>query len=223
MPIIQIKEYVLRGKGGYRVHVNDIPLSRKPVDVEMAVKQARAMEGAGTMAKATGYPISEEDAQKMIPSLQIMTYPDLLDKTTIDEVLDEKGRLLLLYLTRSRTNGHWVCLLKRRGTKVVEYFDPYGGYKPDGEGKWLTQSQLREFGQASKHLTYLLQNSPYKVLSNHFHFQKEADDMNTCGRHCLTRLYFKHLSLPKYIKLVKSTGLAPDDFVTGFTYNLIGK
>jgi hypothetical protein len=223
MPKIQIKEYVLRGKGGYRVHVDDIPLSRKPVDIEMAIKQARAMEGAGTLAKANGYAISEEDAQKMIPTLKILTYPDLLNKTTIDEVLDEKGRLLLLYLTRSRTNGHWVCLLKRRGTKVVEYFDPYGGYKPDGESKWLTQSQLREFGQASKHLTYLLQNSPYKVLSNHFHFQKEAGDMNTCGRHCLTRLYFKHLSLPKYVKLVKSTGLDPDDFVTGFTYNLIGK
>jgi hypothetical protein len=31
------------------------------------------------------------------------------------------------------------------------------------------------------------------------------------------------LKLPDYIKLVKSTGLKPDEFVTAFTYNLIGK
>jgi hypothetical protein len=106
---------------------------------------------------------------------------------------------------------------------VVEYFDPYGGYKPDGESKWISPAKLREFGQASKHLTQLLNNSPYKVVSNHYPFQSEKNDMNTCGRHCLTRLYFKHLSLPKYIKIVKGTGLTPDEFVTGFTYNLIGK
>jgi hypothetical protein len=220
---LEIRPYTLRGMGGYRTYLNNIPLSRKPVDVEMAVKQAEALENAGDMPETQGYPISEEDAQKMIPSLRILTYPDLLSKTTIDDVLDDKGRLLLLYLTRSLTNGHWVCLLKRRGTKVVEYFDPYGGYKPDGESKWISPTKLREFGQASKHLTQLLNNSPYKVVSNHYHFQSEKNDMNTCGRHCLTRLYFKHLSLPKYIKIVKGSGLTPDEFVTGFTYNLIGK
>ena len=220
---LEIRPYSLRGKGGYRTYLNNVPVSRKPVDVEMAIKQANALANAGDMPETQSYPISEEDAKQMIPSLQILTYPDLLSKNTIDEVLDDKGRLLLLYLTRSRTNGHWVCLLKRRGTKYIEYFDPYGGYKPDGESKWISKSKLKEFGQASKHLTQLLDNSPYKVVSNGYHFQSQKDDINTCGRHCLTRLYLKHLSLPQYIKMIKGSKLTPDEFVTGFTYNLIGK
>ena len=140
-----------------------------------------------------------------------------------DLVLGEMGRLMLLYLTEDQNTGHWVCLLNYRGTNIIEYFDPYGGYKPDGESKWLSPKKLKEFGQASKKLTQLLNESQYEVKSNAYPFQKDKMNVNTCGRHCTTRLYFKHLKLPEYIKLVESTGLPADKFVSAFTYNLIGK
>lgn len=209
-------------KGGFRTYFNKIPMSRKPVEIERAVQQAEALEKKGKVQDVRGYSLSGEDIQKIIPTLKIISYPQLLDSHTIDDVLDEKGRLMLLYLTIDESTGHWVCLLKRRNTDFIEYFDPYGNYKPDGESEWLTKKQLKDFSQASKHLTYLLENSPYPVKSNAYPFQKDIGNMNTCGRHCATRLYLKHLSLPEYIKLIESTGISADDFVSGFTYNLIG-
>ena len=189
----------------------------------MAVKQAKALMEEGKVEDIRAYPLTDSDMKKIIPTLRIVSYPELLKATHIDQILDEKGRLMLLYLTENQSTGHWVCLLKRRGTKVLEYFDPYGGYGPDGESRWLTPDQLEEFGQDTKHLSKLVRGSPYKLLINKTAFQKEKNDNNTCGRHCLTRLYLKHLSLPEYTKLVKGSGVSPDDFVSGFTYNLIGK
>lgn len=215
--------YTLDERKGYRTVLNGIPFSRKPVELERAIQQAEAIEQNGNKEEIEGYPLSETDIQKMIPTLKIVSYKDLHNARTIDDVLDDKGRLMLLYLTESEMSGHWVCLLNYRDSNILEYFDPYGNYKPDGESKWLTPTKLKQLGQSSKKLTQLLNASQYEVKSNAFPFQTDRFNMNTCGRHCTTRLYFKNLKLPEYIKLVQSTGLTPDDFVCAFTYNLIRK
>lgn len=220
---LHIEKYKLNRQGGFRAYLNGTPLSRKPISVELAIKQAEAIVDGGNAKQIKAYALGEDDVKKIIPSLKVVSYPDLLKARSIDEVLDQKGRLLLLYLTENAHTGHWVCLLKRRGTKMIEYFDPYGNFRPDGEGKWNTAEKQEEFGQDTHHLTKLLEASPYKVMSNAFPFQSKKMDNNTCGRHCVTRLYFKHLELPAYIKMVESSGVTPDDFVSGFTYNLIGK
>jgi hypothetical protein len=220
---MEIVPYKLGKLQGYRTHFNGVPLSRKPVEYGRAVQQFEALRRQKKADEVREYPLSEGDIKKMIPTLKIISYTDLLKANNIDDVLDEKGRLMLLYLTQSELMGHWVCLLKRRGTKIIEYFDPYGNYGPDDESVWLTPQKLKELGQDTFHLSKLLDNSPYKVISNAYPFQKDKTDMNTCGRHCTTRLYLKHLSLPKYIKMIKESGLNADDFVSGFTYNLIGK
>lgn len=214
-------------KTGYRAYLNGTSLSRKPVDLDRAVQQADALRKGGQAKDIQAYALSEDDMKKVIPTLRVLAYPELLRARTIDDVLDEKGRLMLLYLTENHHTGHWVCLLKLRGTNTLEYFDPYGNFKPDGEAKWLSTSDLRAFGQASKHLTKLLEASPYKVESSAPPFQSEKPNMNTCGRHCLCRLYFKHLDLHQYTEMVakacEDRGITPDDFVSGFTYQLIGK
>lgn len=220
---MEIVKYNLGKLQGYRTQVNGVPLSRKPVEIKRAIQQFKALQKERKAEDVRGYALSEQDIKKMIPTLRVVSYPELLNATNIDDVLDDKGRLMLLYLTQSENMGHWVCLLKRRGTKFIEYFDPYGNYKPDGESKWLSKEKLKELKQNTFHLTKLLDNSPYEIKSNAYPFQKDVSDMNTCGRHCTTRLYLKHLSLPKYIKLIRSSGLSPDDFVSGFTYNLIGR
>jgi hypothetical protein len=218
-----IVPYKLGGKSGYRTELNGIPFSRKPVELKRAIQQAEALQKKGNMPDVESYSLSEDDIQKMIPTLKIVSYPQLLKAKTIDDVLDEKGRLMLLYLTENHFTGHWVCLLNYRNTNILEYFDPYGNYKPDGESKWLSKQKLKELGQSTKKLTQLLNESNYEIKSNAFPFQKDKINMNTCGRHTTTRLYFKNLHLPDYIKLVKSTGLTPDEFVCAFTYNMIGR
>lgn len=220
---VSIQPYTLRNLKGFRAYVGGRAVSRKPVPIQMAVRQAKALLSGGKAEEIKGYALSDSDMKKVIPTLRVVSYPDILKARTLDDILDEKGRLMLLYLTENENTGHWVCLLKRRGTNVIEYFDPYGNYGPDGESKWLTPDELEEFGQDTKHLSKLIRASPYKLVINKTAFQKSKNDNNTCGRHCLTRLYMKHLSLPEYTKLVKSSGVSPDDFVSGFTYNLIGK
>jgi hypothetical protein len=227
---LAVKPYRLDGRAGFRTYLGALPLSRKPVPLERASQQKHAVKTAllsGAAAEEVRrYPLSEEDAHTIIPTLRIMSYPDLLRYDNIHDALDEKGRLLILYLTQDEKTGHWVCLLRRQaknGETYLEYFDPYGRLKPDQESKWLRPEKLREFGQDTKHLTQLLADSGLRVTYSKVPFQTDTRDVNTCGRHCLTRLYCKHLSLPEYTQMIMNTGMNPDDFVSAFTYTLIGK
>jgi hypothetical protein len=190
-----------------------------------ASQQKHALLSGGREEEIRGYSLGEDDIHRMIPTLKIITYPQLFDYDNILDALDEKGRLMILYLTENQVTGHWVCLLKqhRGGKDYIEYFDPYGGYKPDEEKEWISKQKQREFGQDTNYLTELLRNSGMKVTYNRYPFQSERDNVNTCGRHCVARLYCKHLSLPQYTKMVQDSGYAPDDFVSTFTYAMMRK
>jgi hypothetical protein len=218
---VEIRNY----KDGFRTYMNDTPTSRKPVGLSMAVHQRDALTNNTKYSKIKAYSLGDGDIHQMIPTLKIITYPELLKYDNIEDALDEKGRLLILYLTESEKSGHWVSLLKqkRNGKEYIEYFDPYGKYKPDGESVWLTKSELKEYGQDTKHLTKLLRDSGLKITYNKAPFQSEKQNINTCGRWCTTRLYYKHLSLPQFTKMIQQCGMNPDDFVSKFTFGLIGK
>jgi len=209
-------------KNGFRTYTKSgYPVSRKPVCLERAVQQKHALIQGGEEIR--GYSLSDADIHKMIPTLKVITYPELLEYNTIDDALDEKGRLMILYLTQNENTGHWTCLLRSRDKKKLEFFDPYGGYKPDQESEWLSDSKLKQFNQNTEHLTKLLKESPYKIVYNRYPFQNESPNIATCGRHCTTRLYFKHLTLPQYTQMVLDSGMAPDDFVSNFTFKMIGR
>ena len=224
---LKIQPFSLEGTKGYRAYLGKTPLSRKPVEMDRALQQADALRTSGKLDDVKAYPLSETDMRAIIPTLKIQSYTDLLDASELDDVLDDKGRLMLLYLTENESTGHWICLLKLRDSNVVEFMDPYGNFKPDGEKKWLTNETLREFGQDTNKLTKLLRDSSYTVKSSAVPFQQEEDDNNTCGKHCLLRLYMKHLSLPEYAAFVadacEAEDLTPDEFVCGFVHSLIGK
>ena len=223
-------------KYGYRVYAEDgTPKSRLPLTMYMAKRQLAALYAS---MKRTGgssnplkdkeeddeireYPLSDGDLHKILPGLKIMTYPELNDMNSIEEAFDSQGRCMILYLTEDEHTGHWVCMIKK--ARTIEYFDPYGKYRPDEEGKWLSKEKRLELGEDFPTLTHLLRDSRYKVLVNPYHFQKDSSNISTCGRHCITRLYRKDLSLPQYKKLVDSSGMNPDDFVSSFTYDMIHK
>jgi hypothetical protein len=212
--MVVIKPY----KDAFRVYTaSGIPVSRKCVPLERAIQQKHALIPENKELRA--YSLSNFDIHKMIPTLKIMSYPDLLQYRSIDQVLDEKGRLMILYLTSDEYTGHWICLLKK-GNKI-EFFDPYGNLKPDEEDQWVSSKKLKQFDQDTHYLTKLLKESGYKVVYNKFPFQAESSDIATCGRHCATRLYFKHLTLPEYTQMVLDSNISPDDFVTNFTHKLI--
>lgn len=166
--------------------------------------------------------LTDDDFEKAIDT-NIFTYPYLENVRDIDEVFDEEGRALMLYLTESETSGHWIALLKKG--KNIEFFDPYG-IGPDEQSKWLSEDKLEKFRQDTPLLTNLLRKAKsegYTITVNRHKFQKDKDDINTCGRHALTRLIFKKLSLPQYKAMIDKSKLTPDEFVSLYTLNFLKK
>nr|WPF46477.1 MAG: putative cysteine protease [Lake Baikal virophage 3] len=162
------------------------------------------------------YPLSDSDIKKILPGINVISYPELNDMSHIDQAFDKHGRCMILYLTEDEHTGHWVCMIKKG--RNVEYFDPYGGYKPDGESKWLSKEKLVELEQDYPTLSKLLSDSKYNVKNNPYKFQKERNDIATCGRHCVSRLYFKDLTLDQYKKQIDDFGTSPDEYVSAFTF-----
>jgi hypothetical protein len=162
------------------------------------------------------YPLSDGDINKILkPDTKILVYPDLENVSSIDEIFDPMGRCMLLYPVSSEFSGHWVCLMKRGNS--IEFFDPYGN-APDTELEWVSKAKRRAMNIEEPTLTRLMKESGYKTTYNSHDFQEDHKSVNTCGRHCIVRLVFKHLTLDEYRKLIKSSGLSPDEFVSGVTY-----
>jgi hypothetical protein len=176
------------------------------------------MDGLG---KVKDYPLSDSDIRKMLGSdIKIVTYPELANMKDASEMFDSKGRCILLYLTSSPTEGHWVCLLnKKRG---IEFFDPYGE-PPEAAKKTADPALLTQLNSRQPHLTQLLRNSGKPVFYNTHGFQKDKSGVNTCGRHSVVRCLYAPYSLQKYASIIKSSGLSPDDFVSGVTYDKLRK
>jgi hypothetical protein len=167
------------------------------------------------------YALSDADIQKVLdPDTNIFTYPYLENVKHIDEVFDDHGRAMMLFLTKSQNAGHWIALIKRGNT--IEFFDPYGT-PPDKQQKWMSKRQLEELDQDKPFLTNLFKASGYKITYNKVPYQKDRDDINTCGRHALTRLLLKDLAPEQYKKLLFSSKVSPDEFVSLLTADILKK
>jgi len=173
-----------------------------------------------SLEQIEGYALGDDDIAKMLPKTNIFTYPYLKQVKHIDEVFDNEGRAVMLYLTENDHTGHWVGLLRKKDH--IEFFDPYGE-KPDDELKWVSGGKREELGIHQPYLTRLLRQSEVPVIYNKVPFQNESDSIETCGRHTASRLLFSHLSLPEYHDMIKKSKLNADDFVAGLTFPLIRK
>ena len=172
------------------------------------------------LKRVEDYSLSDEDIRKCLGSTSIFPYPQLKSIQSINDVFDGKGRCMMLILTTGPTEGHWVAMIKHGDH--IEYFDPYG-HKPDYEKSVIPKTRLRQLNEAEPTLTTLLKSQPMPVIYNTHAFQKMGASMNTCGRHCITRLLYRNKSLEDYDTLIRSSGLSPDDFVAGTTFKCLRK
>lgn len=179
------------------------------------------------MEEVKEYSLTNDDIQRILdPDTNILTYPQFNSMNDIDECFDSLGRCVFLFLTTSPSSGHWSCMFKRNNN-TIEYFDSYGG-KPEAPRSWLTKDQLEGLGQSERSLWNLLKKSGYKVYYNTFPYQKNRDDLNTCGRWCVARLICKDLSNLQFYNVVKN-GMkekgfkGTDDWVADFTHDILGK
>ena len=174
-----------------------------------------------TLTEIKETPLSNEDINIMLNGTKIFKYPDLEDMNSIDEIFDDQGRAVMLFLTKDENTGHWISLHKKEN--IIYYFDPYG-YDVDEEKEFIPDYKLEELNQEQPFLMDLFKKSKYKVYSNQYAFQnRNAKNVNTCGRHCVVRLIYKNLDLDDYFDMIKSSGYTPDNFVSKLTYKIIQK
>jgi hypothetical protein len=173
------------------------------------------------MEEAKEYALSDDDIRTLLGSgIKITTYPDLEKAHRIDELFDRMGRAILFVPQQNEQQGHWCCLIKKG--KTIEFFDPYGE-APEAQKDTLDNDHLTKMRMNEPLLADLLTDNPYKVIFNKIKLQELKDCVNTCGRHCVSRLLFEKYPIGKYRDIIKRSGMSPDEFVVKLTYDELGK
>jgi len=168
------------------------------------------------------YPLGDSDLKNILgQNIKIISYPDLANYNNIDDIFDNEGRCIILFLTENEYTGHWLCMHKDN-EGIIHYFDPYGR-GVDKDKNWLSRSKLQELHQDKPLLMNLLRGSGKKVYFNTYDFQLDKEGINTCGRHCAVRLLYKDLDLDDYRKMIQESNLSPDAFVSKITFDIIKK
>ena len=167
-------------------------------------------------------PLSDSDLKHILGSeTRIITYPQLANYRTIEELLPKSYDFCIILLLESPQSGHWCALLRYSNT--FEWFDSYGFPVDYDLSHWLTPLQRLKLGESKKYLSYLLQGRNY-IYNN----QQMRPNVNTCGDHVAYRCYkFKTAgyNLKDYQQHVynacKVNGLTPDELVAKFVSHYI--
>lgn len=165
------------------------------------------------------HSLSDSEIRRCVPGVKIMSYPDLRKYAHLDDILDSKGRVVILFLTEGPMVGHWTTMFKD-GENSFQWFDSYG-LKPDGNRRWLSKSKLISLREEKPILTDLIKGAEEggaTVNFSPYHFQRDNASIETCGRHVACRLIKKHLSPSDYAMWVTQNNTAdPDKVVTQYT------
>lgn len=146
--------------------------------------------------------LSNRDILKLLKGkANIVIYPNLHYYKNIDEVLGKYGACILLFEAR-KDYGHWCCIFKINNN-TLEFFNPYGGY-PDDSLKHIPLHFRIKSNQYVPYLSILMLKSSYELTYNEFTFQKKGYDIKTCGRHCVSRLLLRNLSIYQYHDLLNN-------------------
>lgn len=173
------------------------------------------------------YSLSDSDIKSVL-GLKPLPYNKLNDCFNIDEIFDDKGRCIILYLT-DVNSGHWITLLKypMNGVETIEWYDSYGGdpkniRKELNVTKEITDGLNEHDGSLVEDLAY---KSGYDFIYNKKRRQIMKDGVNSCGDHAIFRSLFYNLNLNEYNKMMdgilKKYKINADDLVTGFIHQYL--
>jgi hypothetical protein len=180
-----------------------------------SIEQTGGMKGFD-FQKVADYELGEDDIRKLLGNVRIMTYPELA-KETIQSLFPKDGMVVILFLTESKTKGHWTSLSKKGND--VEYFDSYG-IKPDGERAWLDKKERISLNEVRPLIHELLKSHAGPVYYNEKKLQKGS--VATCGRHVVVRGWNLDLPISQYSKALLASG-NPDLTVCVETFKRLQK
>lgn len=180
-------------------------------------------------------PTSRSDLLYMLQDkIKIVTYDELLEYETFDELMKDFGSCIILYPNRSDpTCGHWCCIFIIPGTDRVEYFDPYGCFLEDPIKEFNDEEREEVKDKDNRRilepkLKELLLKSDYidNLYWNETPFQNTECGASTCGLWNVIRLKNSHLPELEFKKIFfdlpsnSSPPVLPDLVVSSLICNL---
>jgi len=164
---------------------------------------------AYALAQAESIDLSGEQLVKICEGkVKVIPYHELANVSSIEELLEPYGAIILLYETRYDF-GHYTAIFYDKNNNL-EFFDSYG-FKPDAELKYATYDN-------TPYLTNLLNKYKGNIIYNITDLQKWGANVNTCGRWTATRIRMRKLTATEFSNLFKSKYYNPDFFVSALTY-----
>lgn len=167
------------------------------------------MSLAAAAREARGVMLSDGDLRMLLPGVPIMSYPQLAIHTgSLRDAMDARGRLLLFLPVRDERTGHWVAVMWRRG--AYHYFDPYG-LPLDAARAYAADP--RRVGVDRPLLERLLLREGRPVVESRVRFQRQRQDITTCGAWCVLRLMHASLSDSKFARMIAAqlAALSPEE------------
>ena len=144
-------------------------------------------------AKQLSKMVASNEFQKMLgPEVnnKIMKYSDLEGVKDLNDIMTEPKDYRIILIETQRNTGHWTTILKYND-KYFEWFDSYS-LKPDAEFEFISP-EMQEILDERQHILTILLNKVLlkggKWIYNNIKFQKQAENVNTCGRFCCFRLF----------------------------------
>ena len=152
------------------------------------------------------YFVTNFDILAVFKDAKIRKYADLDKYADIYQLMPQRIDYVFI-LTESDTNtGHWTLLI--RNDNIFEYFDSYGtssnkilDYIPIFMNKKLGNNYNEDIGMMIKSI-----KQTDKFIYNKTKFQKDGNNINTCGRWCICRLALflaDDLNLKDFTNLIK--------------------
>lgn len=157
-----------------------------------------------------------QETQLLRGVANVKSYEQLQGVSDIITFLGPTGRIALFFPVApgSSTPGHWLAVWFNRKSNTLHHFDSYG-FSPQEELRYSTNPAVRE--QLLNRLYIRAQQSGIRLEVNTFAYQKQGNNVNTCGRHVICRLRFNYMNDAMYQHMMSGQKLSPDRIVTMLT------
>lgn len=158
-----------------------------------------------------------------IPGIKTYRYPDLKQVADWKTLMGSAGAALILFLTDSPTNGHWICAFD--GPDGAHFFDPIG-IALDGERFHISEEMRDKLDQNEPQLRRIMRTSGKPILVSKHEFQDDSPGINTCGRWVALRLQHKDQTDKDFAAWVraqiKESGKSSDEWIAAATRQEVG-
>lgn len=161
-----------------------------------------------TLTQLVQTPLSMTQVKKHLPDIPVILYSKFAKMKTLPPAC------VYLFLT-AQNYGHF-CAVLRKGN-AVELFDSYG-IKPEAEHNFVKIGLLEHLHERDDFILNLAKKNGWAVSYNHTQLQSWNPKVETCGRHCVSRVQKKDMEIDEYVQWLesvsKSAGVSPDQIVS---------